>query len=62
MKQKEEAAMRAKEEGRMKMYEKEKEKLKNDEDFRRRAVAVKIKLKNYYAELEAKEEAALSTS
>ncbi len=57
VKQKEEATTRAKEEDRMKMCEKEKEKLKNDEDFRRRAAAVKRKLKNYYAELEAKEKA-----
>ncbi len=54
MKQKEEATIRAKEEDKMKLFEKEKEKLKNDEEFRRRAAAVKKRLKNYYAELQAK--------
>ncbi len=62
MKQKEEVAIRAKEEDRVKMYEKEKEKLKSDEDFRRRAAAVKKKLKNYYAELQAKEKADVTIS
>ncbi len=57
VKQKKEAAMRAKEDDRLRIYEKEKEKSKNDEDFRKRAAAVKRKLKNYYAELEAKERA-----
>ncbi len=58
MKQKEEASIRAKEEDKMKLFEKEKEKLKNDEEFRRRAAAVKRRLKNYYAELQAKEKEA----